>query len=176
MDASSEQAGSVTENPEPPRDYFAILGLCYDPATPPTAQDVVRAYRQAAKRFHPDRNPQNPAQAKQNFELVCRAYETLRNVESRSAYEARLARDRALNEMRKTEDSAAQELVSFRTQRRNRLRLELEARERRASLRKLERKRALAEQRRTLQDYQSDTDTEALKKTNRVTGERPSNR
>ncbi|KAF6000563.1 hypothetical protein F1559_001941 [Cyanidiococcus yangmingshanensis] len=156
MEHATVQSEGVTESWEPPLDFFAVLGLCYDPGAPPTAQEVGRAYRRAAMRFHPDRNPSDPVWAKRHFELVCRAYETLRNAETRSAYEAWLERSETAGGGRYTERPGTRELTSVRRQRRDRLRRELEARERRAHKRCRERRRMFAERLQTAQRYGTD--------------------
>ena len=57
---------------------------------PPSAtpQDVKKAYRQLALKYHPDRNPENQ-EAESSFKEVQEAYEVLSHPEKRSAYNQR---------------------------------------------------------------------------------------
>jgi len=63
-------------------DYFKILGVA------PTAntEEIKQAYRQKARQFHPDLNP-DPA-AVERFHLISEAYNTLADDEKRSLYVA----------------------------------------------------------------------------------------
>jgi curved DNA-binding protein len=57
----------------PSLDYYAILGLTYEA----TADEIRAAYRQIARRFHPDVNPNQGAGL--HFRDVVEAYDTLSN-------------------------------------------------------------------------------------------------
>jgi hypothetical protein len=62
--------------------YYARLGV-----EPTASQDAIKkAYRRLAKELHPDRSP-GPS-AKNKFQELSEAYETLSNPEARSAYDA----------------------------------------------------------------------------------------
>ncbi|MEO6808846.1 MAG: DnaJ domain-containing protein, partial [Isosphaeraceae bacterium] len=52
------------------RDYYEVLGLGRDAV----ADDVKKAYRQMALKFHPDKNPGN-AEAESKFKEAAEAYE-----------------------------------------------------------------------------------------------------
>ncbi len=69
------------------QDYYAILGV------PPEArlEDIKAAYRQAARRFHPDVNA-NPG-AGAAFRDIAGAYEILSNPSARAEYDIALQRD-----------------------------------------------------------------------------------
>ena len=67
------------------KDYYELLGAPRN-ATP---DDIRHAYRDAARRYHPDRNP-NPADT-DRFVEVGLAYETLIDPESRIEYDLQLA-------------------------------------------------------------------------------------
>ena len=60
------------------RDFYEVLGVAKDAA----AEDVKRAYRQMALKFHPDRNP-GDKDAEKRFKEAAEAYESL--VRSREA-------------------------------------------------------------------------------------------
>lgn len=63
--------------------FYDILGL-----TPGAAdEDVRRAYRTLALRWHPDRNPQNRPTATHYTALLNRAYAHLRTAPQRRAYD-----------------------------------------------------------------------------------------
>lgn len=64
------------------RDYYEILGLSRDASE----QDVKRAYRKLARKYHPDANPDDP-EAEERFKELTEAYEVLSNPESRRAYD-----------------------------------------------------------------------------------------
>ncbi len=72
----------MTNNPPP--DYYQLLGLPRD-ATP---EEIRRAYRRAAHRYHPDKN-QNPGET-EIFLQIQAAYQVLSNPRERAAYDAQL--------------------------------------------------------------------------------------
>ena len=65
-----------------PRDYYEVLGVAKD-ATP----DVIKkAYKKAARKFHPDLNPDNP-EAEASFKEASEAYNVLSDDEKRRIYD-----------------------------------------------------------------------------------------
>ena len=66
--------------------YYETLGVGVD-ASPEVIQ---RVYRQLAKAYHPDTNPDNPAGAEKLKDLS-EAYETLKDPVKRRAYDRTLA-------------------------------------------------------------------------------------
>lgn len=64
------------------RDYYELLGI--DPAASP--EEIKRAYRRLAHRYHPDKNPDNPS-AGDHFRLITEAYEILQDTRKRAAYD-----------------------------------------------------------------------------------------
>lgn len=64
------------------RDYYEILGVARD-ASP---DDVKRAFRKLALRYHPDKNPGDKS-AEAKFKEAAEAYDVLSNPEKRSAYD-----------------------------------------------------------------------------------------
>src|SRR5271163_1699601 len=68
------------------RDYYEILGLTRNA----DADEVKRAYRKLARKFHPDVSKEKNAEEK--FKQVQEAYEVLRDAEKRAAYD-HLGRD-----------------------------------------------------------------------------------
>ena len=64
------------------RDYYEILGLKRDAAP----EEVKKAYRQAALKYHPDRNP-GDKEAEENFKMASEAYEALSDPEKRQRYD-----------------------------------------------------------------------------------------
>lgn len=64
------------------RDYYEVLGVSRDAS----AQEIKKAYRRMAMKFHPDRNPDN-ADADARFKEASEAAEVLTDQEKRSAYD-----------------------------------------------------------------------------------------
>ncbi|HEX7050310.1 MAG TPA: J domain-containing protein [Longimicrobiales bacterium] len=68
--------------PTATKDYYQILGL---PETA-SADEIKKAYRRLAKKYHPDANP-NDSQAAERFKEVGEAYGVLSDPERRSRYD-----------------------------------------------------------------------------------------
>src|SRR5438067_9581905 len=69
--------------PAKKRDYYEILGLNRDSSD----EEIKKAYRKLAMKFHPDRNPGNK-EAEEHFKEAKEAYEVLCEPEKRRAYDA----------------------------------------------------------------------------------------
>ena len=52
-------------------DYYKVLGVSRDA----TEKDIAKAYKRAALRWHPDKNPSDKEKAEENFKRVTEAYE-----------------------------------------------------------------------------------------------------
>ena len=63
------------------KDYYAVLGVGRDAS----AEEIKRAYRRLARKFHPDVSKE--AEAESRFKEVGEAYEVLRDPEKRAAYD-----------------------------------------------------------------------------------------
>lgn len=63
------------------KDYYKILGINKSASD----GDIKKAYRRLAKKYHPDRNPDNP-EAEAKFKEVSEAYEVLSDQEKREMY------------------------------------------------------------------------------------------
>jgi molecular chaperone DnaJ len=66
----------------PKRDYYEVLGINRDA----TDDDLKKAYRRLAMKWHPDRNPDNP-KAEDHFKEAKEAYEVLSDAQKRAAYD-----------------------------------------------------------------------------------------
>jgi molecular chaperone DnaJ len=63
-------------------DYYGVLGV----ERHATQQEIKRAYRELARRFHPDKNP-GDAEAESKFKSVAEAYRVLGDAELRQKYD-----------------------------------------------------------------------------------------
>lgn len=64
------------------RDYYEVLGV----AKTATAEEIKKAYRKLALKYHPDRNKDNP-EAESKFKECAEAYEVLSDDQKRAAYD-----------------------------------------------------------------------------------------
>ena len=64
------------------RDYYEVLGV----SKGASADDIKRAYRRMAMKYHPDKNP-GDAEAEAKFKECAEAYEVLSNAEKRQRYD-----------------------------------------------------------------------------------------
>ena len=67
---------------ETKRDYYEVLGL----QKSASADEIKRAYRQLAKKYHPDMNP-GDAEAEQKFKEVNEAYAILSDTDKKAKYD-----------------------------------------------------------------------------------------
>lgn len=64
------------------RDYYEVLGVSKDASQ----DEIKKAYRKKAMKFHPDRNKENP-EAEEKFKEASEAYEVLRDEQKRQRYD-----------------------------------------------------------------------------------------
>ena len=76
--------------------YYDILGI----PSKASDNDVKRAYLDLAKKYHPDRHPNNRKIASHRFQAIVEAYEAIKTREKRAMYNRKL-RIAAENDNRK---------------------------------------------------------------------------
>ena len=64
------------------RDYYEVLGVDRDTSE----EEIKRAYRKLAVKFHPDKNPDDP-HAEEKFKELGEAYDVLMDADKRAAYD-----------------------------------------------------------------------------------------
>jgi molecular chaperone DnaJ len=64
-------------------DYYEILGVKKDAST----QEIKRAFKKLARKYHPDVNKDNQKEAEKKFKEISEAYEVLADPEKRSNYD-----------------------------------------------------------------------------------------
>ena len=64
------------------RDYYEVLGVGRDTSD----EEIKRAYRKLAVKFHPDKNPDDP-HAEEKFKELGEAYDVLMDADKRAAYD-----------------------------------------------------------------------------------------
>lgn len=65
------------------RDYYEVLGV----AKTASEDELKKAYRKLARKYHPDVNRDNPKETEEKFKEVNEAYEILSNAERRAQYD-----------------------------------------------------------------------------------------
>ena len=64
------------------KDYYEVLGINKNAST----DEMKKAYRKLAMKYHPDRNP-NDSEAEESFKEAAEAYEILSDDQKRAKYD-----------------------------------------------------------------------------------------
>lgn len=80
--------------------FYLILGV----DSKATQEQIKKAYREQAKQWHPDKNP-NDKSAEENFKAIQNAYETLSDPSRRLAYD-KLLQDEKLRQEQMSQQRA----------------------------------------------------------------------
>ena len=64
------------------RDYYDVLGV----SRSSSAEEIKKAYRKLAIKFHPDKNP-GDKEAEENFKEAAEAYDALSNPDKKQRYD-----------------------------------------------------------------------------------------
>jgi len=67
----------------PPKNHYAVLGVAFDA----NSADVKKAYRAAALKWHPDKNPEKTEEAERVFKDVQEAFQVLSDPQKRSKFD-----------------------------------------------------------------------------------------
>src|SRR5947208_15045705 len=65
------------------RDYYEVLGV----SRAAREDDLKKAYRKLALKYHPDRNPEDRQRTEERFKEISEAYQVLSDPERRSLYD-----------------------------------------------------------------------------------------
>ena len=65
------------------RDYYEVLGVTKSA----TGDEIKKAYRKLAKKYHPDLNPDDKEGAEAKFKEATEAYEVLSDAEKKQRYD-----------------------------------------------------------------------------------------
>eukprot|EP00968_Pinguiococcus_pyrenoidosus_P012105 scaffold1023_cov313-Pinguiococcus_pyrenoidosus.AAC.35 len=105
-------------------DHYAVLGV------PSSADEstIRRAYRKAALKWHPDKNPDNPA-AEAKFEAISQAKEVLVDAASRREYDEKRAKEQQKQQQERAAQERRQSELKSMGAKRRRFRDDLERRE-----------------------------------------------
>lgn len=71
------------------QNYYEILGItCFS-----NVETIKKAYRELAKKYHPDKNPSD-IKAEEKFKEISSAYEILSDPQKRAAYDSKLEEEK----------------------------------------------------------------------------------
>jgi len=65
------------------QDYYQVLGL----KRGASEEQIKKAFKKMAIKFHPDKNKDDPEGAKKKFQTIANAYETLSDPEKKRVYD-----------------------------------------------------------------------------------------
>ena len=65
------------------KDYYKVLGI----QRSASSDEIKKAYRKLALKWHPDKNPDNPEEAQSKFQEINAAFEILSDPEKKKTYD-----------------------------------------------------------------------------------------
>eukprot|EP00287_Rhodomonas_sp_CCMP768_P012092 CAMPEP_0196725918 /NCGR_PEP_ID=MMETSP1091-20130531/7324_1 /TAXON_ID=302021 /ORGANISM="Rhodomonas sp., Strain CCMP768" /LENGTH=74 /DNA_ID=CAMNT_0042068257 /DNA_START=1 /DNA_END=221 /DNA_ORIENTATION=+ len=65
------------------KDYYAILGITKSA----TENEIKKAYKKSAMKWHPDKNPDNIQEAEKKFKEIAEAFDVLSDPQKRKVYD-----------------------------------------------------------------------------------------
>ena len=78
-----QQQRQQQQQKEPGEDYYKLLNVKRNASD----QEIKKAFKKLAIKYHPDRNQDNPDAAKEKFQKIANAYETLGDEDKRRIYD-----------------------------------------------------------------------------------------
>lgn len=80
------------------KNYYEVLDVSQNA----TEEDIKKAYRELAKKHHPDKNPEDKTGSEEKFKAIQEAYETLSNAQKRAVYDHKRQQEKLKEEQERS--------------------------------------------------------------------------